>query len=239
MINIPVIDAQEARLWHALLDLAEANEFWTLIGARMVQVHAAKKDRRMPRLTADADVLADARQRPNPVRAIAEILARQGFELTDASAWETGHIYEKDGVRLDILAPDGLGVRSAEARTTTPPLRTLEVPGGSQALTRTVWEEVQVQDRMGRLPCPNLLGAILIKARAVGVHSRPEDQRRDLALLLSLVDDPRPLLEELSRQERSWLRARAELDDEDAPYWATMSETDAQQGLAAYRMLTA
>lgn len=43
-----------------------------------------------------------------------------------------GGIYQRDGVSIDVLAPEGLGSRTD--LTTTPPGRTLQVPGGTQAL---------------------------------------------------------------------------------------------------------
>ena len=41
--------------------------------------------------------------------------------------------------------------------------RTVEVPGGSQALQRTEMVEVRVGRISGMIPVPNLLGAILVK----------------------------------------------------------------------------
>ena len=53
---------------------------------------------------------------------------------------------------------------------------------------------------------PSLLGAILLKARALHVHSRPNDQREDLVLLLSFVPDPSALAGELKGNESKWLK---------------------------------
>src|SRR5205814_7329496 len=49
----------------------------------------------------------------------------------------------------------------------------------------------------GDAPRPNLLGAILVKTRAVDIDDVPENQRLDLALLLSFVDDADALAAEL------------------------------------------
>lgn len=65
-----------------------------------------------------------------------------------------------------------------------------------------------------------------------------DDQRRDLALLLSLVDDPRPLRDELTGEERSWLRRRRELDDADVLFWRELGPDYGQRGVAAFRYLT-
>jgi type IV secretory pathway TrbD component len=66
---------------------------------------------------------------------------------------------------MDVLAPDNVGPRAN--LTTTPPGRTVEVPGGTQALHRV--EEVEVVlagGSRGLVPRPDLLGAIVIKAGA-------------------------------------------------------------------------
>lgn len=61
------------------------------------------------------------------------------------------------------------------------------------------------------VPRPSLLGAILIKARAVATERKEklESDRQDLILLLSLVEDPRSLAatEGLKGTERKWLRS--------------------------------
>jgi hypothetical protein len=85
--------------------------------------------------------------------------------------------------------------------------KTVGVPGGSQALSRSEAVTVTVNGRAFELRRPTLLGAILIKARSLMVHSDPETQREDLLRLLALVDDPREVAAQLRRTERAWLRA--------------------------------
>jgi len=98
--------------------------------------------------------------------------------------------------------------------------RTLEVPGGTQALRRSAEAEVRLGAREGALPRPDLLGAILVKARAVEVDDLPDAQRRDVAFLLSLVPDPWAMREDLRGQERKWLARRKELGDPGHPAWS-------------------
>lgn len=92
---------------------------------------------------------------------------------------------------VDVLAPEGLGSRTD--LTTTPPGRTLQVGGGTQALERTELVPVRFGDREGHVPRPSLLGAMIGKAIAVDVDDVPDAQRFDLAMLLTLVDDPMAL----------------------------------------------
>ena len=201
MIDLPG-SPRERRLWHALLDLAERVGSWTVIGARMVELHALANGRVLGRASFDGDALADARARPNPIRRMAELLVADGFQLEHASVMGTGHAFVRGDVEIDVLAPENLGPSSVIARVTIPPLHTVEVPGGRQALQRSEWVDVEVDGRRGRLPRPNHLGAILLKARAVGKDDAPANQRSDLALLLSLVDDPDGMAADLRGRER-------------------------------------
>lgn len=190
MIVLPADSERERDVWSTLLDIADHEQRWTVVGARMVELHLLERARVLRRSSLDGDAMADARARPNPVRGIAQLLKAAGFDLEGIAVMGTGHTFVKGGVAIDVLAPENLGVNSERDRTTIPPLHTVEVPGGRQALDRTEWVEVEVAGRRGRLPRPNLLGAILLKARAVDVDDAKESQRQDLAELLSLVDDP-------------------------------------------------
>ncbi len=239
MIVLEPTSDDQRDLWYVLFELAEQNKHWTLIGARMVELHAARARRTMSRASRDADALANARARPNPVQAIAQILESKEFQLQPPSMFGVAHAYRRGAIEIDVLAPEGLGERGERARTTSAPYHTIEVPGGTQALRRTEWVELEVAGRQGMIPCPNLIGAILIKTRAVDVvDDRPDDQRRDLALLFSLVDDPRPFRDELSGEERSWLRRRRELDAADVLFWRELGPDHGQRGVAAFRYLT-
>lgn len=73
--------------------------------------------------------------------------------------------------------------------------------------------DVRSGSTRGTLPIPTLLGAILVKIRAIEVDDQPDAQRRDAAFLLSLVEDPDPLEADLSKSERGWLRRHPYLAD--------------------------
>lgn len=237
MIRLEAEDPRDVELWFALMELSERSGAWTLIGARMVELLAAENATRMTRLSLDADALADARVRPNAVRGLSQILVESGFELQEPTYFGEGHVFRRGDVEIDVLAPEGLGARSEVARTTVPPAHTVEVPGGTQALRRTESVDVEVNGRRGRIRRPNLLGAILIKARAVDVDDVPDDQRSDLALLLSLVEDPESLAHELRTTERGWLKNRVEMNDLAAACWRGLPTPAGQRGLAALRIL--
>lgn len=104
------------------------------------------------------------------------------------------HRYKRDGLIVDVLAPEGIK---------PPPnlgagLKAIGVPGGSQAITRSETVTVIVEGRSFELRRPTLLGAVLIKARSLMVHSDPETQRENLLRLLALIEYPR------ERRDCSW-----------------------------------
>jgi len=82
---------------------------------------------------------------------------------------------------------------------------------------------------------PTLLGAVLIKARSLMVHSNPDTQREDLLQLLALVDDPRAMALDMRKSERMWLQ-----DAEDRLDLSSLSNLDAEsmrRATLAYRLL--
>jgi hypothetical protein len=99
-------------------------------------------------------------------------------------------------------------------------LKTFQAAGGTQALRRT---EVVLVSLAGAGPVavrrPNLLGAILIKARVVTKRrdGKFESDRQDLIRLLGYVDEPRRLAVDLSRSERGWLLDATDAIDFDDP----------------------
>jgi len=237
MVDLTHLDPLSGAIWDVLLDLAEVQpRGWTLVGAQMVVLHGLERGRVLARATAVADVLVDVRLIQDGTQQLARRLVERGFDLEGISAMGIGHRFTNGQVKIDVLAPD-VQVRNKKALTTIAPARTVCVPGGSQALARSRGVEIIRGQRTGQVPCPALLGAILVKARAVDVDDLPDAQRGDLAFLLSLAEDPRALVAELRGKERSWLRHRAELLERDHPAWRGLSAEDAANGYLALRIL--
>lgn len=236
-IELPVLPGIEEALWLALLELAEIQpNNWTLIGGQMVLLHALENGALLPRVTTDLDVLLNARVATGAVGGFVSALQELGFESAGFSPEGIAHRYSRGAVSVDVLAPEGLGDRTD--LTTTPPGRTLKTPGGTQALKRTQMVPVTSQGRVGLVPRPSLLGAIICKAEAVSVDDAPINQRLDLALLLSLVDDPLAMSDEMVAKDRKRLRRRSELGDSAHRSWSELDQDAADRGLATYRLLT-
>lgn len=222
---LPSSDDLSRDLWGALLEVADHEpENWTLVGAQMVLLHALEHDRTPPRRTSDLDVIVNVRSVAMTPSRFASTLKSLGYELEGVNADGVGHRFRRGRVKFDVLLPDGIGRRAK--REITPGARTVEVPGGTQALRRTQMVSAQSESRSGSVPRPDLLGAILVKTRAVAVGDVPDAQREDLAFLLSLVSDPYAMSGDLTSTERKWLRRRRELLDSSATAWRSVDNAD-------------
>lgn len=235
-VRLPTLPGHDDELWLTLIELSQLRPGeWTLIGGQMVFLHAMEHGANPPRVSTDLDVLVNARVVSGGVREFVVAIEAVGFALVGASPEGLAHRYQRGGVSVDVLAPEGLGPRTD--LTTTPPGHTLQVPGGTQALDRTELVPVRFGDHQGFVPRPSLLGAIIGKAVAVDVDDVPDAQRLDLALLLSLVDDPIELANQLTKKDGQRLRARSEMADSDQRAWSSLSVDGADRGRAAFRLL--
>jgi len=238
-ITLPPMAAPVDQLWHVLLDLGERLTLpWTIVGGQMVLLHAIEHGEAPPQISQDGDVVADIRAQPGALGVVVDELTSLAFELEGISADVIGHRYvraaEPRPVVVDVLAPEGLGGKVD--LTTTPPGRTLEIPGGTQALNRTERVDVIHEGRRGSVPRPGLLAAIVAKAAATGLPN-PGRHYRDLALLCSLVADPFAMAAHLGRKDRQRLQlARALLDDKH-PAWILVPERIRSQGQIAFSLL--
>lgn len=220
-IELGRTSSAELALWRATSELATAlpESSWTLIGAQMVFLLAYEYGLPVGRTSGDIDMMVDVRAVTRATEFASTTLERLGYVLDPPSPDGLAHRFRRHDALVDVLAPDGAGRRVS--MTTIPPGRTLAVAGGSQALRRSRRVPVALDGRIIELPCPSLLGAILIKARAVEVAQDPDKHRRDLGLLLAGVEDPRILRRELSESERAWLRRRRELLEPGHAIWRT------------------
>lgn len=239
-LELPLLAGQSSGIWRALIELADLHHpKWTLIGGQMVLLHALEHGVLPARVSTDLDALVNARASGTTVAsAVPSFVAALNdlrFELVGASPQGIAHRYVRDDVSIDVLAPEGLGPRAN--LTTTAPGRTLEVPGGSQALRRTELLPVSFGDLTGQVPRPNLLGAIICKAEAVTVDDAPDAQRSDLALLLSLIGNPLKMAGEMDRKDKARIRKRDEMSDRSQPAWRTLDADAAIRGRAAYQLL--
>jgi hypothetical protein len=228
-------DPESASLWGHFGRLASQvlPEGWTLVGGLMVQLHAYEAGDTGVRVTTDIDILGDARQ--HAVEKIARALDADGFLLDPPSSINgTSHRWRRGELVVDLLAPDGLRSDPAIAGST----RTVQIPGGTQAIQRTETIDVEIDGVLVQVRRPTLLGAVLIKARAILVHADPDAQRADLVLLLSLIADPRQAAGDLKGSERTWLhKCDQQLGLNDPLLMAPFPRTRVQRASLAYALL--
>ena len=223
-ILLPPLGSPVDELWEVLLDLSEiATVPWSLIGGQMVLLHALQHGTVPPQVSQDGDVIADVRAAPEGLKQLVGILEEMGFESAGVAPDGVAHRYKRPSntperpVVIDVLAPEGVGERTD--LTTTPPGRTVRVPGGTQALARTEQVPVQLAQRTGTIPRPTLLAAVVAKAAACSLPEDVSRHKRDLALLCALIDDPFAAAKDLTNGDRKKLKAVTALNDRDDEAW--------------------
>ncbi len=168
------------------------------------------------RPTDDVDVVIDLRVEPAGLARVHQTLTDAGFEQVVPSADGIAHRYARAGATIDVLAPDKLGSR---ARLELGSGRTVEAPGGSQALVRSSVVQVELADgSAARVRRPTLVGAVLGKVAAVTqIVSQTSAERakhlRDVDSLARLLGPTDREQANLTRKERAVLERIAESPD--------------------------
>lgn len=240
VITLPTLAAPVDQLWDVLLDLGELDIPWSLIGGQMVLLHGLEHGLTPPQISQDGDIIADVRASPGALRGLVHELEANGFVLEGISTDGRAHRYLRTAqprpVVIDVLAPDGVGPRVD--LTTSPPGRTIEVPAGTQALTRTETVEVRHRARTGRVPRPSLLAAVVGKAAACKLPGDPARHMRDLAFLCALIEDPFAMRQEMTSKDLSRVRAAAPmLSDRAALPWRQLPTEFRSRGSDALDIL--
>jgi hypothetical protein len=237
-VVMPPLSPALTALWHLLFDLSDQiRRDWCLIGGQMVTLHGLEHARTDIRPSIDGDLLVDIRADPTALRRVVGFFTGRAFAPDpgpDGLLHRFNCRLDAGVIVVDILVPDNLGPRAD--LTTSPPGRTLSVPGGTQALNRVERVRVTVAGRSGEIPRPNLLAAILGKEAALRLPGDPGPHLYDLAFLLSLLPDPVLTRRGLTATERRKLRACV-LIDRGHPAWNALPAARANAGHAALRLL--
>lgn len=238
MIKLPPLAQHDTELWKVLIELRAAHDGWTLIGGQMVFLLGLEHAEIPPRVSADIDLVADIRAQPPRLANLVAWLTSHGFSLGEPDPDGYAHRFTRDRLGVDVLAPDGAGERAA--RDTSSSTRTPAISGGTYALSRSRDLDVTVEQNNGRIPCPDLAGALVVKSRAALVDRRlgPDRHLRDLGFLYSLVSDPIAVRDTLGPRNQARLRAVEALRDETHIAWVTLGRSRSENALAAYTIVT-
>lgn len=242
-VVLPVLPSGVDEMWHVLMDLGESlGECWTLVGGQMTFLHAMEHGVSPVRPTQDGDVVADVRADQKALGRVVEALTGAGLTLEGISTFGIGHRYVRgtDGpgrVVVDVLAPEGVGDKAD--LSTAGNARTLEIPAGTQALSRSRMVEVQHGDRVGVVPCPSLLGALIAKSAACGLPGDVTRHLQDVAVLCALIEDPFELKGELTRKDRQRLQLTSVLGHGEHQAWLLLPADLRSRGQFAHQILLA
>ena len=227
-------------LWDVILDLAEnlPPMSWELVGGQMVMAHGLAAGRTPTRASHDIDVLGNLITSSKALLTAVAAVRELGFEPEPSMDGKRLHrfVRTKDNQAIDILAPDHSP--PGWKPTTVPPLQTIQIAGGNQALQRLQVITVTKGGHTSDVPVPSVLGSLILKAAAYQVDSRERERHAaDAAFLVSLITDPLDLAGQLKGSDRKRLRVLNTLiGSRSHPVWASLG-ADASDAYATWELL--
>lgn len=176
------------------------------MGGQLVHLHCAERNYAPQRPTADADAVVNARA-PEVLGAVTEALIEMDFDPGKPSVEGVQHRWTRGLAVVDVLIPEGVGDRTRR-RQSASGFPTVAAPGGTQALARSEVIGVQIGDRVGTVPRPPLLSAMIMKAAARIETIQPGRERHclDFAALAAILASGDTSAFVLTRKDRQRLR---------------------------------
>ena len=171
------------------------------------------------------------------LRDFTQALAAVGFTSAGVSPEGHQHRWVRDRASIDLLIPQGLG-RAADRRTGITGGTTLATPGAQQAINRSEPVTVQVDDRVGTIRRPNMLGALVAKAAAFSVPSDPAKERHlsDFATLAAMARGLDRIGQQMTARDRHYLAPMLMALDNSRRPWASIE--GAERGVLALAAIT-
>jgi hypothetical protein len=230
---------RQRQSWIGLLDVAaDFPDGWCLVGGQMVHLYCQERGFSPSRPTNDGDVVLDVRAQPNVLRDFTGALAAVGFTSAGVSPEGHQHRWVRDRASIDVLIPQGLG-RAADTRTGITGGTTLATPGAQQAINRSEPVTVQVDEAVGTIRRPNMLGALVAKAAAFSVPSDPAKERHltDFATLAAMARGSDRIGQQLTARDWRYLTPIFVALDNSRRLWASIE--GAERGVLALAAITA
>jgi hypothetical protein len=149
-------------MWLTLMDFEESDPPpWVLVGGQMTALHLTEHGHTAHRPTDDGDMVVGVWTRRDALRSTTIYLTSNGFtERTTTDGY--GYRFIRGKTAIDVMIPEGLN-RQKRYPTTGSGRPGLQADGGNQALTRAERLPIRINDQMGYVRRPALLGAIVAR----------------------------------------------------------------------------
>ena len=172
-------DTAEWRLWSLVAELANRFEpkSWVLIGGQMVALHVHLAGGVPRRTTTDVDIVADILTDRSAFHACRAVALDMGLEAQPSITGRNLHRFSGPAGHLDLMVPDHLPTNLTRQFTSPTPV---PVAGGQRALDRRMVAHIDTEAGPASIPLPDLVGAIVIRARAgaIAAAKRGSDATR-------------------------------------------------------------
>lgn len=229
---------RQRQSWIGLLDVAaDFPDGWCLVGGQMVHLYCQERGLSPSRPTNDGDVVLDVRAQPNVLRDFTGALAAVGFTSAGVSPEGHQHRWVRDKASIDVLIPRSLG-GAADSKKGITGGSTLATPGAQQAINRSELVTVQVDDAVGTIRRPNMVGALVAKAAAFSVPSDPAKERHltDFATLAAMARGSDRIGQQLTARDRHYLIPMLTALDNSRRLWTSIE--GAERGVVALAAIT-
>lgn len=241
-MNTIDISAQ-AQPWSTVFAVAQhfTSDEWLLTGGLMIQAHAMLHG--LPvRPTTDADFLLNILTDDRIATQMESYLATMGYRLQKDALTKYATRFENPAHdKVDILVTDYLYGKKKREGATLSGMRLCGMPGGGQAIKRSMRLQLRYDQQSASIAIPDLLGALMLKSAAWEVDKTARRDRHliDAALLLSLIDSPDEEAKRLhSSNDRKRILRLHELLAADSDYWSSLDQTHRQDGIDTLDTLT-
>lgn len=169
-------------------------------------------------------------------------LATMGYRLQKDALTKYATRFENPAHdKVDILVTDYLYGKKKREGATLSGMRLCGMPGGGQAIKRSMRLQLRYDQQSASIAIPDLLGALMLKSAAWEVDKTARRDRHliDAALLLSLIDSPDEEAKRLhSSNDRKRILRLHELLAADSDYWSSLDQTHQQDGIDTLDTLT-
>ncbi|GAA1365745.1 hypothetical protein GCM10009596_30200 [Arthrobacter rhombi] len=171
--------------WPNAFELADAvpSRHWTLVGGLMVQLHCIAAGVTPPRPTFDVDTLIHVELPGNSLSVLHEGLVKINYSpQLSLGRRQPLHRYVRGNDVIDFLIADHAAPSLIRK---FPSLGVVRASGGTNALRRTVQFDIVHEHGRSSISCPDVVGALMLKADAYRIDSR--DRLRHLQDSVSLA----------------------------------------------------